>query len=116
MMVRLDISFMDYNNIVQTTFAIHQMVSGADYMTPRSALSAALRSSHMFRLWRRDRWGDESEWACQWVRQTDVLDFIECTEELEEVTAVVDVLTSFVLCDTIVPTERDWAAVESEKE
>jgi hypothetical protein len=115
-MVRLDISFMDYNNVVQTTFAIHQMVSGADYMTPRSALSAALRSSHMFRLWRRDRWGDESGWACQWVRQTDVLDFIECTEELEEVTAVVDVLTSFVLCDTIVPTERDWATVESEKE
>jgi hypothetical protein len=114
--VKLHISFTDCTNIVQTKFAIHQMVSGADCMTPRSALSAALRSSHIFRLWRRDRWGDESEWACQWVRETDVLDFIECTEELEEVTAVVDVLTSFVLCDTIVPTERDWAAVESEKE
>jgi hypothetical protein len=116
MMVKLHISFMDCNNMVQTKFALHQMVSGADCVTPRSALSAALRSSHIFRLWQRDRWGDGSEWACQWVRQTDVLDFIECTEELEEVTAVVDVLTSFVLCDTIVPTERDWAAVESEKE
>jgi hypothetical protein len=85
-------------------------------LTPRSALRAALRSSHMFRLWRRDRWADGSQWACQWVRQTDVLDFIECTEELEEVAAMVDVLTSFVLCDTIVPTERDWAAVESQME
>jgi hypothetical protein len=50
------------------------------------------------------------------VKQADVLNFIECTEESEDVTAVVDPKTSFVLCDTIVPTERDWAAVESEKE
>jgi hypothetical protein len=51
MMMKLHISFMDCNNMVQTKFALHQMVSGADCVTPRSALSAALRSSHIFRLW-----------------------------------------------------------------
>jgi hypothetical protein len=73
----------------------------------------------MFRLWRRDLWDpleDGSAWLHQWVKQTDVLNSIECTEESEDVTAVVDPTTSFVLCDTIVPTERNWAAVESEKE
>jgi hypothetical protein len=47
--VELYVSFKDCTNIVQTKLVIHQMVYGADAMTPRSALRAggAAKFSHV---------------------------------------------------------------------
>jgi hypothetical protein len=47
--VELYVSFKDCTNIVQTKLVIHQMVYGADAMTPRSALraSGAAKFSHV---------------------------------------------------------------------
>lgn len=114
--LRLHVSLVDCTGIIQVDFTIRHNLSGQDASTTRSALKACWESSHEVRLWRRGEWKNGAEYSCHWVNDVKVSELVKGLEGREKLTAVVGDRTTFVLCNSMVPSEATRDAVEVETE